>query len=356
MKAKITLLIFIIITMYSYAGVPSKLHPFRVNEKFGYINSEGAIIITPQFDNASDFCEGLAKVRVKTSFRYIDLKGTFIKGKYLSGESFSEGLARVKVKNNLYQFINRDGTIVLPPKKRYYSNIFVNGFLIVINEKKKKNIINKSGMLMLKDWYDDLKNFCNDIIPVKMNGKWGGMGLDEKMIIPAQFDGISEFSEHYATVRNEKGVAFIDSKGKLLNNTFYEDAKSFSEGLAAIKIDGKWGYINKKGVIVVEPAYYYVANYSEGLAAVCPFSEIQFFGFIDKSGKMIINSLFEESGVFKENICKILVIKGQVGVPRSEWCYINKAGKIIWESKYKACRISEKELVIIKEELGVIPK
>lgn len=42
----------------------SKLYVVNVNGKYGYIDKTGKIIITPQFDEAYPFSEGLASVKI----------------------------------------------------------------------------------------------------------------------------------------------------------------------------------------------------------------------------------------------------------------------------------------------------
>ena len=68
--------------------------------EFGYIDPQGRIVIQPQFEVARAFSEGLAAVRVEGKWGYINLKGeTVIKPQFDQADFFSDGLARVKVKS-----------------------------------------------------------------------------------------------------------------------------------------------------------------------------------------------------------------------------------------------------------------
>ena len=42
-----------------------KLIPIEENEKYGYINTKGKVVITPQYDSAGNFYDGYAVVTVK---------------------------------------------------------------------------------------------------------------------------------------------------------------------------------------------------------------------------------------------------------------------------------------------------
>ena len=48
----------------------------------------------------------------------------------------------------------------------------------------------------------------------------------------------------------------------------FGDAREFKEGLAAIKVNGKFGYINKSGKIVIKPTFDEAREFESGLAAI----------------------------------------------------------------------------------------
>ncbi|ECH5021687.1 WG repeat-containing protein, partial [Campylobacter coli] len=54
-----------------------------------------------------------------------------------------------------------------------------------------------------------------------------------------------------------------------------------------------WGFIDKSGKIVIEPKFDGVGNFSEGLAGVELNGK---WGFIDKSGKIVIEPKFDDIG------------------------------------------------------------
>jgi hypothetical protein len=62
--------------------------------KFGYINTEGVLVIPMQFEMALPFSEGLAAVRIDSKWGYIDKTGKFVVEPQFRGAGpFSEGLA-----------------------------------------------------------------------------------------------------------------------------------------------------------------------------------------------------------------------------------------------------------------------
>ena len=127
----IALLILVVIPLRTLCQVDSThLFVIKKNGQFGFIDSLGNIIIEPQFQDASNFSEGLSKVKIYNpeinnfAFGFIDQSGKFvIKADYEEAGDFSEGVVWVKPKNykwdidtfysSLLEFINQKA------KKKY---------------------------------------------------------------------------------------------------------------------------------------------------------------------------------------------------------------------------------------------
>ncbi|MDE7413691.1 MAG: PEGA domain-containing protein, partial [Muribaculaceae bacterium] len=70
----------------------------------------------------------------------------------------------------------------------------------------------------------------------------------------------------------------------------YNELGAFTDGLAQIKIREKWGFIDKSGKLVIPAEYNDAGSFSESLAPV----EIRGkWGFIDKSGKLVIPAEYD---------------------------------------------------------------
>ena len=66
----------------------------------------------------------------------------------------------------------------------------------------------------------------------------------------------------------------------------------FSEGLSAVMFDTeKWGYIDKTGKIVIQPQFSQAGTFSEGLATVAIENGTKKnYVMIDKTGKIVIGN------------------------------------------------------------------
>lgn len=63
----------------------------------------------------------------------------------------------------------------------------------------------------------------------------------------------------------------------------------FNDGLAAVNLKNRWGYIDKSGNVVIKPIFKDACGFSEGLAAVIVDNK---YGFIDRNGNMVIAPQF----------------------------------------------------------------
>src|SRR5438876_6749370 len=82
----------------------------------------------------------------------------------------------------------------------------------------------------------------------------------------------------------------------------FDDARGFSDGLAPVKISGKWGYIDKTGGVVITPQFNDAEDFSEGLAAVEVGSNV---GYINKTGTLVIKPQFDAGGKFSEGLAGV---------------------------------------------------
>ena len=64
----------------------------------------------------------------------------------------------------------------------------------------------------------------------------------------------------------------------------------------------KYGFIDKSGKFVIEPQFEFADDFSEGLAIVTINDE---YGFIDKSGKFVIEPQFEYASKFSDGISRV---------------------------------------------------
>ncbi len=108
--------IFLIITLLSCTLLKAQIAPFysAANDKYGYNDAKGKVVVSPRYDLAYSLEEGRAAVSINGKYGYVDEKGReVIAPKYDHTWKFIGGYAAVKLGDKC-GFIDKDGKEVIP--------------------------------------------------------------------------------------------------------------------------------------------------------------------------------------------------------------------------------------------------
>ena len=145
----------------------AKLTYAEKDKKIGFVDSSGTWVITPQFDKARAFADGLAPVANGKTWGYINEKGEMvIEPQYRDAEIFSDGMAPVKNKD--WGFIDTSGKLVIAMDYDITAGFaflsgknekgFING-LARVKSKKGWGFLDKTGQLLADTWFEDAEPF-----------------------------------------------------------------------------------------------------------------------------------------------------------------------------------------------------
>lgn len=166
------------------------LAAFEQNDRWGYIDTKGKIVINPQFDIAFNFSDGIAAVVSGGQCGVIDKKGNYvINPQFDNVVEFSEGLAAFK-SGQMYGYVNKKGEIVINPQFMMAGN-FKNGLAVVVSNNEKCGYINKKGEYVITTQFRMAMDFIDDIAIVELNEKAGIIDKQGKYIVNPQFDNIA---------------------------------------------------------------------------------------------------------------------------------------------------------------------
>ncbi|NDW17633.1 WG repeat-containing protein [Dysgonomonas sp. 216] len=125
------------------------------NNKYGFINRQGRIVIPFLYEKASSFCEGLAAVCFNKKFGYIDKENSIvIPFIYDNAKDFNNGQALVSI-NNEWIYIDTKGKLCLIPDLSFrYKNNIAKSQPLIKDDIQSVGCINIEGNLALSCIYD----------------------------------------------------------------------------------------------------------------------------------------------------------------------------------------------------------
>jgi len=109
---------------------------------------------------------------------------------------------------------------------------------------------------------------------------------------------------------------FINAQGRIMIAPSFESVGAFSDGLAAVQRGADWGYIDPEGVFVIAPQFQFAGAYVEGLAPVRGQGFNASYGFINPAGTVVIEARYDLALAFSEGLAAVR-LEGQ-------WGYVDK--------------------------------
>lgn len=189
--------------------------------QYGYINSNGKIVIPVQFSKAHDFSEGLAAVETDSGWGFIDAKGNSIIKPTLSNEpgDFHDGLAVVEKRNGTYAYIDRECNIV--SDSYWLAGKFFNGFALIGKKGDSNLYIVNTSFELVRRFNDSECIKYNDYDKSFYSTKRvyypdGTIKLDISDIPGGKFLYERPFVRDYAIFTSDKYTGYINTKGEIL--------------------------------------------------------------------------------------------------------------------------------------------
>ena len=246
-----------------------RLERFQEDNKFGFKDETGKVVIKPTYDDAGDFAFGLAPVNMGAKrdygyhppmrhggrWGYINERGKVVVPFTLDyATKFSDGLAQVGDEQGV-RYIDPEGKTVVRLEESRRAGDFSEGVAPVYLDR----------LLQEKDWQT---KFINKRGEVAFTVKGYAEEFHEGLAVLIVRDGADPEIKRYG---------FIDHTGKLVIAPQFAEALPFSEGLAAVRTKkttgwygrgDTWGYINKSGQYVLKPQFNETHPFRNGVARV----------------------------------------------------------------------------------------
>ena len=288
--------------------------------KWGFIDTNGEIVINPVYDDLKDFAGGLAATNFEGRWGYIDEKGKeAISFKYKQAYNFGdEGVTFVQDFENKWLLINISGNELdsLPYNEL---NSYTEG-LAVFTDKGMKGLLDVQGKVVAAASYQSINVISNSVFIGRKYGSYSVMDIAGKKLTDNEYDRISspqggffrakkdgmyvfldansykeigpskykesfDFTYDNTVVRDENGYLLINKSMQPLKRLPYRKVKPLGYKRWKYKNDGQWGILSGDGDIITEEKYDLLHRYFDNRLA---YGINDRWGYLDQNGVPII--------------------------------------------------------------------
>ncbi|MEZ4535609.1 MAG: WG repeat-containing protein [Cyanobacteriota/Melainabacteria group bacterium] len=323
------------------------------------IDRDGTILFeSREFANLGSFSEGLApfailnKIQMGRTWGYVDTTGKIvIEPKYSYADDFRNGKALVETNRGRLSIIDRSGCVLKEFDKEYEFSLRTFGFggrypadkLYLSKEgplRRKPREKNQSvsglggGKVLRLEGIPHAHTMKGRKLQRRKTKPYSGVLSDKgKVIVPFKYDSIIPFSEDLAAVCCGKSWGYVDLNGVEVIPLKYACAMDFSEGCAVVGIADSGsssnslfhGCVDRSGNVIIPIKYCHLGPSRDGRLS---FRErgCRKFGFLNRSGEVVISARFDEVGDFSEGVARVRVGKS--------WGLIDRSGDYLVEPNY----------------------
>ncbi len=338
------------------------------DNKFGYIDTTGKVVISAKYNYGGEFIDGIASVQLGNNYGYINKQEEW----FDEAGDLREGLRWISI-DGRGGYVDSDGGVFIEPQfSSCYS--FSDGIAMVVSEEHKYGFINKEGEFIITAQYEDAVGFSEGYAWVKYEGNWyvidkfgesqnnrlSGIqpsmfvegvavvhSLDEKfgyantegtMIIDTTLEYAGDFCNGVAIAKYpgyKYGILSRDAKW--VGTTYFDSFSGTLKNFALIQVEGKWGLIDPHGDLAIEPMYDYLEDVSYTL-----FSFLQGgkYGYVDFTGAVLVEPRYDEASRFYDGIAVVRLL--------DKYGFIDSGGGVLYEPQFEAAESFSEDVARVK--------
>ena len=332
-----------------YARFPGE----RIIGKYGFLNKNGVQVVAPTLDQATNFSQGLAAVKLAEHWNIMDKSGKMLLkprfGAILQVQpcEFADGLTPMQL-DYKWGFVNQRGAWVVKPE---FDEVepFDHGLAKVRNFEKGCGFVNTEGIKVLPLKFTQVSAFYKGLAAaetedgvglIDTHGNWKvkpkyKADFETEMETGGVFrDGVFVLAraDEYATSGNPVTYDCFDTDARLLFTFTCTEMNQFIDGNAAFEKDGRWGLVNKRGIITVKPAFDEVYSFANGVAAARKNFDDDSWHYFDSAGKPITVLGSKPIGpigkpYFSDGLAAMRIDK--------HWGFVNASGDVVVPPRYE---------------------
>jgi hypothetical protein len=324
--------------------------PFNKEEKYGYMNEAGEMLIQNDFLYTGFFKEGMAIVQTEKGVGFISKQGVLqITPEYDVAIEFENGLAIVE-KNDRLGVIDRNGRAILEVKYEDVGSL--EGEFIYASLKDKYGYYDKSGKLRIPHMYEDVFDFKDGLAKVNFEGKEGVVDQFGAFYVSPAYESITHFADTMYLFEEGGLIGFMNNKCQIYKEPQFKQVGPLIDGFAVAELNetGAVVYLDRLGNTVIQnglsayPNFLLKGEFRYGLAIAMKDGK---YGKIDTTGNFVIPAKYENIGLGN----------GMFPIQKNNlWGLMNNAAAVLLMPTYDALTVIDKRFVLatLRDTVGMI--
>lgn len=233
-----------------------------VNEKNELVYSEYENITFMDYfeDESIKYLDNILKVQNNDKYGLISINGNKILDCDYEEISILNGVSNSLLikKDGLLGLSDYNGNIIIEPKYKdiqAIGNNYKNGY-ITISTDNLYGIVDFNSNIIFDNKFLDIKNiYSANKYAVKIENKYKVINKTEKVLLDMEFENIRDISNNEIIYLNKGKYGVITIDGTIKIQPKYEDVKFLDSNTYIIKQNGKYGVINSEDKMVIENKY-----------------------------------------------------------------------------------------------------
>ncbi|MFN0047770.1 MAG: WG repeat-containing protein [Cytophagales bacterium] len=179
----------------------SKFEPYRdgmamvvQKGKYGFIDRDGLLLVSTQYDEARPYSNGLAAIRIAKNWGFVDKQEHFIANPYYDMVNDFDFGAAIVQKNGKFGLVNKQGIETLKPQLDAITILKSGNYLL--KKDGRFGIANSKGIETINPIYKDILELKSGVFRVRLYGKYSLVDLDHKLLTTSDFDNIEYGNEN----------------------------------------------------------------------------------------------------------------------------------------------------------------
>jgi len=234
----------------------------RDRKGFMYIDLSGNPISDDRFDYAKDFDGKTALVGKDMDLYYVDGQGkrvadkvyepkdeesnTFL-GRFDNVGEFNDGMAEASLGSDRF-FIDEEGRIQFKTRSDWSYTHYSEGLMPIIRKyDKRSTYVDRQGQFTYAGSYDIAGDFHEGLAAVSDRDDWYHIRSDLSSAYRQYFEYAGDFNGGMAPVKDSEAWYYIQPNGTAANEFTYDRANSYAEDMAVVEKDGRIFHVGRSG-------------------------------------------------------------------------------------------------------------